>query len=83
MKNFLQTFFFFEMQTNFSAHSMFASNLFCLFRPCKNFYQHFSCPDVPLQKNYGPFLSIRDALQENVWQILPLSFFINAINLQR
>ena len=56
MKNFpLQTFFFnlctsantffFEMQTNFFTHIVFASNLFCLFRPCKHFlFQYFSYP---------------------------------------
>ena len=32
---------------------MFASNLFCLFRLCKQFFSIFSIP--PLQKNNGPF----------------------------
>ena len=42
MKNFLlQTFFFLEMQTNFFTHIIFASNLFSLFMPCKQFVSIF------------------------------------------
>ena len=33
---------------------MFANNLFCLFRPCKQFFSIFFIP--PLQKNNGPSL---------------------------
>ncbi len=33
----LQTIFFFEIQTVF-IHTVFASNLFCFFRPCKQFF---------------------------------------------
>ena len=38
----------------FLIHMMFANNLFCLFRPCKQFFSIFFIP--PLQKNNGPSL---------------------------
>ena len=42
------------MQTIFLIHMMFANNLFCLFRPCKQFFFNIFHP--PLQKNNGPSL---------------------------
>ena len=42
----LQTFFL-EKQTNFFKHIIFASNLFCLFRPWKQFFQYFSYLPLP------------------------------------
>ena len=39
----------------FLVHMMFANNLFCLFRPCKQFFSIFFIPP-PLQKNNGPSL---------------------------
>ena len=69
----LQTFFFvknlctsanifFEMQTIFFTHFVFASNLFYLFRPSKQFFSIFFIP--PLQKNNGPSLNRDSSLHE-------------------
>ena len=47
-----------SMRTIFLIHMMFANNLFCLFRPCKQFFSIFFIP--PLQKNNGPSLKVAD-----------------------
>ena len=58
------------MQTIFLIHMMFATNLFCLFRPCKKIFSIFFIPPPPpLQKNNGPSLMWKE-------EILPWLFVV-------
>ncbi len=42
--------FFFEIITIFVIHIVFANNLFCFSKPCKQFFQYFLSPPPPPPK---------------------------------